>query len=152
MRGGNHSLSRALEALLLAVLLMSGCASASPAPPASGSTTLDALPTLIPVTLASGERLRVVATTSIVADVVRTIAGDRVDVAELVPLGADPHDFQPTPQDAAAISNAHVVFINGAGLEQYMTRLLANAGGDIPVVPVSYGTTLLTLQGGGERR
>ncbi len=150
MRGGNRSLSRALRALLLAVVFISGCAAgANPAPTTLGSTTFDVLPTLVPVPLASGERLRVVATTSIVADVVRAIAGDRVDVAELVPLGADPHDFQPTPQDAAAISNADVVFINGAGLEQYMTRLLANAGGGIPVVPVSYGTTLLTLQGGG---
>jgi manganese/iron transport system substrate-binding protein len=146
VKEGNHWLWSTAGMLLLTVMLAAGCAGGTPAP---GAAAPDQMPTLTPVPLAAGERLQVVATTSIVADVVRTIGGDRVDVIELMPLGADPHDFQPTPQDAAVIGNAHVVFINGAGLETFIEKLLQNAGENTPVVPVSYGVDLLTLQEGG---
>ncbi len=100
-----------------------------------GDTDAGAVTSLAAVNLASGEKLKVVATTSLVADVVSAVGGDKVDLTRLMPLGADPHAFEPTPQDAAAISEAHVVFINGVGLEAFMDRLLANAAGDVPVVP-----------------
>jgi ABC-type Zn uptake system ZnuABC Zn-binding protein ZnuA len=143
---GNCWITRAVGALLLVVILTAGCGGGGASAPSAPAS--DQVPTLTPVALGAGEHLQVVATTSFVADVVRTIGGDRVDVIELMPLGADPHDFQPTPQDAAVIGNAHAVFINGAGLETFIARLLANAGENTPVVPVSYGVDLLTLQEG----
>mgnify|MGYP000526161705 CR=1 FL=1 len=105
----------------------------------------DVLPHLTPVALEAGERLRVVATTSIVADVVAQVGGEQIALTQLMPLGADPHGFEPTPRDAAAIADAHVLFINGAGLETFLDNLLESAG-DAPLVPVSAGIELLPFE------
>lgn len=79
-------------------------------------------------TIASAEtaprRLRAVATTTFVYDVVRHVAGDAVDLAPLLPAGVDPHAFEPSPRDAAKLAEADVVFANGAGLETFLDRLL----------------------------
>lgn len=88
-------------------------------------------------------RLKVVATTTIVADVVRQVGGDFVSVTTLLPVGADPHSFSPRPQDIAQVSDAAVVFANGAGLEEFLEPLLENAGGKAEVVHLSEGLTLL---------
>jgi manganese/iron transport system substrate-binding protein len=107
----------------------------------------DEMPSLSPVTLSEGEKLKVVATTSIVADVVQNVGGDLIDLTVLVPLGADPHAFEPTPQDAAAVADAHVVFVNGAGLEVFLGPLLESAGEGVTVVPVSDGIELRQFEG-----
>lgn len=86
---------------------------------------------------------RVVATTSIVGDVVRQVGGDGIDLTVLLPAGADPHSFQPTPQDAALLANADLIFINGLGLESFMERLIQNAGDSAQVVVVSDGVETL---------
>jgi manganese/iron transport system substrate-binding protein len=104
------------------------------------------MPSLSPVALGEGEKLQVVATTSIVADVVRHVGGDRIDLTTLLPFGTDPHTFEPTPQDVAAVTDADVVFINGAGLEVFLEPLLESAGEQVTVVPVSYGIALLQLE------
>jgi len=91
------------------------------------------------------DRLQVVATTTIVGDVVRQVGGEAVDVQVLVPAGADPHAFEPAPQDVARVAKARMVFANGAGLEGFLDRLLANAGGHGEVVRVSDGITLREL-------
>jgi len=100
-------------------------------------------PPLLPATLAAGQRLRVVATTSIVGDVVQNVGGQAVSLRVLLPRGADPHTFEPTPQDARAVADAHVVFACGAGLEVFLERLLGSAGEEVPVVSLSYGVDLL---------
>jgi hypothetical protein len=71
----------------------------------------------------------VVATTSIVGDVVRQIGGEGVQVTVLLPVGADPHAFEPSPQDVARVAEADVIFAVGAGLEVFLEPLLKNAGG-----------------------
>ncbi len=108
--------------------------------------SVDTMPSLYAVPLKVGERLRVVATTSIVADVVRQVGGDHVELTTLMPLGTDPHAFEPSPLDAAAIANAHVVFANGAGLEIFLEKFIESAGEEVPVVPVSYGVELIELE------
>ncbi len=105
----------------------------------------EVLPHLTPVSLADGELLQVVATTSIVADVVSQVGGSHISLTQLMPLGVDPHAFEPTPRDVAAIADAHVVFINGAGLETFLDALLENVG-DVPIVPVSAGIELLPFE------
>jgi len=97
---------------------------------------------LTPVPLQEGERLRVLATTSIVGDIVGNVGGDLIELSILVPVGADPHSFSPTPQDVAAVSEAHVIFINGAGLEQFLGPLLQSARGSAPVISLSEGVPL----------
>ena len=73
-------------------------------------------------------RIAVVATTNIVGDVVSRIGGDRLSMYVLVPPDADPHAFRPTPRDARQVTDAAVVFINGAGLESdFLGDLVASA-------------------------
>jgi len=95
----------------------------------------------------ASDRLRVAATTSIVGDVVRQVGGEYVDVSVLLPLGTDPHTFEPRPQDAAAIAEAEIVFANGAGLEEFLQPLLASAGAEQKLVEVSDGIALLPFEG-----
>jgi len=88
-------------------------------------------------------KLKVLATTSIVADVVKQIGGDAVSVTTLLPLGSDPHSFQPAPRDMASVAEASVIFANGAGLEEFLQPLIDSAGASTRVVEVSQGITLL---------
>ncbi len=88
-------------------------------------------------------RLTVVATTSIVADVVQQVGGDAVEVQTLLPLGSDPHSYQPAPRDMAAVADASLIFANGAGLEAFLQPLIDSAGATAKVVEVSDGITLL---------
>ena len=100
-------------------------APASEADPAHQAVSAPAdLPQLAAVPLANGEKLQVVATTNIVADVVGEVAGDRVDLYAMLPIGADPHSYQPTPQDLRALNDADVIFVNGLGLEEAMALAL----------------------------
>jgi ABC-type Zn uptake system ZnuABC Zn-binding protein ZnuA len=91
------------------------------------------------IALDDGEELNVVATTSIVGDIVKNVGGDEIDLTVLLPLGADPHSFSPTPADLAAVADAHVVFVNGLGLEEFLDEMIKNAGGEAMIVEVSSG-------------
>jgi zinc/manganese transport system substrate-binding protein len=72
--------------------------------------------------------LRVVCTTTILADLARQVGGGRVEVVSLVGTGADPHHFQPTPDDVRLIAGARLVVINGLGYEGWIDQLIAAAG------------------------
>lgn len=74
------------------------------------------------------DRLRVVATFSILGDVVANVGGDRVALTTLVGPDGDAHVYEPTPQDAAAIANAAVVFENGLGFEAWLDELVEGSG------------------------
>lgn len=88
---------------------------------------------------AEGQKLRVIATTSIVADIVSNVGGEAIDLTILLPVGTDPHAFEPAPADLAAVADAHVIFANGMGLEAFLDEMLANAGGEAAMVHVSEG-------------
>lgn len=94
---------------------------------------------LAPVALGTGEKLRVVATTGIVADIVANVGGDKIELAQLLPVGADPHTFQPSPQDLARVADTHLIFANGMGLESFLEEMINHAGGEAVVVHVSEG-------------
>jgi ABC-type Zn uptake system ZnuABC Zn-binding protein ZnuA len=100
------------------------------------------------VSLSTGEKLKVVATTNIVGDVVRNVGGDQIDLTVLMAVGVDPHTYVPTPADIVAIHDAHVVFANGAGLEANLEKMLENAGGEAVHIHVSHGLDFLPLPGG----
>lgn len=89
-----------------------------------------------------GSRLQVVATTTIVGDVVKQVGGEAIELQVLLPVGADPHAFEPTPRDLARIAGARVIFANGAGLERFLDSLLANATAGAEIVEVSEGIAL----------
>ena len=96
---------------------------------------------------ATGSKLKILATTSIVGDVVSQVGGDLIALSVLMPVGTDPHDFQPRPQDATALADAQVLFSNGAGLEGFLQPLLESTGAMANLVEVSAGVTLLPLPG-----
>ena len=84
------------------------------------------------VPVGSDDGLKVVASTTIVGDVVSQVGGDLINLNVLYPPGTDPHTFEPRPQDIAAISNARVIFISGLGLEESLEPTLgANANGTV---------------------
>ena len=68
-----------------------------------------ALPALAPVTLGADEKLRVVATTNIIGDVVRRVGGDAIDLTQLLPAGSDPHSYQAKPDDLRQLNRADVI-------------------------------------------
>ena len=83
---------------------------------------------------AAGGKMRVVATTSQVADLVRNVGGARVEVRQLLSVGADPHGYEPKPSDARALAQAELVFRSGGDLDEWLGDLVDNAGGDADVV------------------
>jgi zinc/manganese transport system substrate-binding protein len=83
---------------------------------------------------ASGAELTVVATTTQVADFVRNVGGNRVDVHGILSTNADPHDYEPRPSDVAAVADAPVVFKSGGDIDGWLDELIENAGGDHRVV------------------
>ena len=124
-----NRIKETLLAFLILILSLSACAPA-PAP--------------------VSDRIPVVATTSILADVVSRVGGDLVSVTALVPPGANEHAYQPSPRDIAAVSDAALVFEVGLGLEEFMATIITNAGTQVEPVTVSEGITTREFTGGGD--
>jgi ABC-type Zn uptake system ZnuABC Zn-binding protein ZnuA len=87
--------------------------------------------------MSQNDRLQIVASHSILGDVVRNVVGDVADVTLILPVGADPHRFEPTPSDLTTIASADVVFVNGAFYEEGLLESIENAGEGIQLVEVS---------------
>ena len=83
---------------------------------------------------ASGEALRVVATTTQVADLARNVGGDGVEVTGLLTANADPHDYEVRPGDAEALAEADLVLRSGGDLDEWLSEAIEGAGADAPVV------------------
>jgi ABC-type Zn uptake system ZnuABC Zn-binding protein ZnuA len=114
--------------------LAAGCRAAE----TTSAPETTALP-LAPLSLAPGAKLRVLATTSIVADVVQAAGGERLEVTALVPAGVDPHAFEPAPQDVRRVAEAQLLVENGLGLEAFLQPLLRNASTQSPVISLAQG-------------
>ena len=91
-------------------------------------------------------KIKAVATFSILGDLVRNVGGDRVDVTTLVGPNGDAHVYSPTPGDARKLAAANIVFVNGLGLEGWMTRLVAASGTKAPMIVVTKGITPRHMQ------
>jgi len=83
-----------------------------------------------PDTNANAERLAVVTTTALLADLVKNVGGDLVDVTALVPPGADVHSFQTTPADNVAVSRAALLVSNGGGLDAFLDQVIQGSSSD----------------------
>ncbi|MET0228249.1 MAG: metal ABC transporter substrate-binding protein, partial [Actinomycetes bacterium] len=94
-----------------------------------------------------GPGLRVVATTTQVADLAVNVGGDRVRVTSLLKPGIDAHDYEPSPADIDAIAHADLVLQNGVGLERWLGDTIENSGYDGPVVDTSQGVALRRVDG-----
>lgn len=100
---------------------------------------------LIASPLHAAERLNVVASFSILADFVRNVGGDRINLTTLVDTDSDVHVYTPAPGDAKRIAEAKLVIVNGLGLEGWLPRLVQSAGSKAQVVTASAGITPLKL-------
>ncbi|MBM4420483.1 MAG: zinc ABC transporter substrate-binding protein [Chloroflexi bacterium] len=69
----------------------------------------------------------VLATTGVLADLARNVAGDRLKVASIVPPGVEVHDYQPRPEDARRVSTAKLVLLNGHHLDEWAEDLVRGA-------------------------
>jgi len=125
----------------LALAVFVGVTACAPTP----APTSAPQPTLVPQTT-----LKVLATESFLADIAQNVAGARLKVETLIPLGVDPHAFEPTPADVRRVADSQVLIANGAGLEEFLEKLLANAGGKRLVVEAAEGLKSRTAQPGEE--
>ena len=112
------ALARTALSMLVLLFALVACSSASGGAPPQPATTI-----------------RIVTTTNIVADWAANVGGDHVEVFSLVPVGADPHSFQPGAQDIAKIADADLVLSVGLGLEEsWLNDLLQNAARDTSTI------------------
>jgi zinc/manganese transport system substrate-binding protein len=108
-------------ALIFALLSTVACthtSSSTPSPSASG-------------------KLLVVASTSTLASLVKSVGGDAAEVHWLVPIGASPETYEPAPKDVIEVSHAAVIIENGSGLEAWLSKLLAEAPPKARIVVLS---------------
>ena len=83
--------------------------------------------------------LKVLASTTFLADITRNIAGDRISVDSLLPVGADPHAYQAAPSDVAKIAESNLLILNGLEYEHFIEPLLENAGGERLMIEATAG-------------
>ncbi len=102
------------------------------------------LPELTAVNL-DGRKLKVVATTSIIGDVVSQVGGERIELTTLIAPGQDSHSYEPTPQDLTTAADADVIFTNGWDLEEGLAHDLEEIAEGVPLVAISAGIEPLVV-------
>jgi len=102
------------------------------------------------VSCSAGAAPDVLTTTTILADVARNVAGDRLTVGSLLPAGTDPHSYQPVPQDATMVERTKVLVVHGAHYEGFLQPLLNTAGREENVIEASKGARLLSDEQGND--
>jgi zinc/manganese transport system substrate-binding protein len=90
---------------------------------------------------AAQDKLKVIATFSILADLVKNVGRERVEVSSLVGPNGDAHAYSPTPADPKKVAEAKIVFTNGLGFEGWITRLVKASGAKAPVIVATKGVT-----------
>ena len=103
---------------------------------------------LMPAAAQTSEKLKVVATFSILGDLVRHVGGERVDVTTFVGPNGDAHVYSPTPAEGRRLTEAKIVFTNGLKFEGWIDRLVKSSGTKAAKIEVSKGARL--LKGGDE--
>lgn len=110
-RGPRARIATSLLASLAIAALVSGCGS-------SGGDSADS----------GAETVQVAATTPQVADIVSAVGGDAVNVETLMPVGTDPHDFEPKPSDIAKLADADLVVRSGGEIDEWVVKAAKTAG------------------------
>ena len=95
----------------------------------------------LPVGAHAADKIKAVASFSILGDIVREVGGDRVEVTTLVGPDGDAHVYEPTPADARNLAASNILFVNGLGFEGWMDRLEKSSGFKGPVLVASKGVT-----------
>jgi ABC-type Zn uptake system ZnuABC Zn-binding protein ZnuA len=114
-------ITRSTLAILVASIVVAGCSGPDAAGGSRGSTP-------------APDAIDVVASTTVLADLVRQVGGTRVNVSSLVPPGGEVHTFDPTPADIARVADADLVMTNGLGLDDWVEDLARDSGAQAPIV------------------
>lgn len=128
-----------LSWIMAAILLLAACGKSE----SSGST------------VQGDNKVKVVTTYSIIYDIVKNVGGDRVEIHSLAPIGSNPHEYDPLPEDVQKTADADVVFYNGLNLEagnswfEKLMETTGKSGDDAPVYRLSEGVEAkyLTTEG-----
>jgi zinc/manganese transport system substrate-binding protein len=127
-RVGSRSLSTAASLAACAIAL-AGCGSSAPAPSSTAASASSSATEAAPV--------EVVASTDVYGSIVKVIGGERVAVTSIIHSpDADPHEYESTPADAAAVGRAKLVVLNGGGYDDFATKLVDAASTTPAVVNV----------------
>ena len=137
-----------IKKLLVATLVVLGIAGCATGKENSSQTTS---------ATAENKKIQVVTTNSIIYDMTKNIAGDLVDLHSIVPVGQDPHEYEPLPEDVQKVQKADLIFYNGINLEYaedaWFTKMVKNAGkvADKDYFAVSDGVDVIYLEGENEK-
>lgn len=118
------------------VVFLAACGSRS-----SGDTTASSVAPV--ATIPPGKQVAVAATTTQIQDFVKNVGGNRVTVTGILKPNVDPHDYEPTVEDANAIAKADIVFVHGIGLDSWMDKTVRNATANVPVITTTNGINVL---------
>lgn len=98
----------------------------------------------------AAEKLPVVTSFSILADMVHQVGGEHIQITNMVGPDADAHTYEPTPDDAKALLKAKLIFKNGLGFEPWLDRMVASTATKTPVITTSRGVIPRTMDEDGE--
>jgi len=140
-----HSRSKwiATTCLLGAIVVLSACEAGGGSGSVGQTGTGQSSPAITP----GPNALKVVTTTTVFADIVQEVGGARVAATSIVPAGVGPEDYEPRPDDARKLGDAALIVSNGVGLDDFLDRLLASAGGGHPRLVLGDGIPAITIDG-----
>lgn len=105
---------------------------------------------LLSMSLSAAEKLQVVTSFSILADMTHQVGGDHIQITNMVGPDADAHTYEPTPDDAKALLKAKLIIKNGLGFEPWLGRLVTSTETKAPVISASHGVIPRALDEDGE--
>jgi manganese/iron transport system substrate-binding protein len=108
---------------------------------------LSTLIATLPLAALAQDRLKVVTTFTVIADMARNVAGEGVDVVSVTKPGAEIHGYEPTPQDIVGAVDADLILWNGMNLERWFEQFLGNLG-DVPSATLTDGIEPMSISGG----
>lgn len=108
---------------------------------------LFALIAVAPCPALAEDRLKVVTTFTVIADMARNVAGEGVEVVSVTKPGAEIHGYEPTPQDIVGAADADLILWNGLNLERWFEQFLTNLG-EVPSATLTDGITPISISGG----
>jgi zinc/manganese transport system substrate-binding protein len=105
---------------------------------------------MLSMSLSAAEKLQVVTSFSILADMTHQVGGDHIQITNMVGPDADAHTYEPTPDDAKALLKARLIIKNGLGFEPWLDRLVTSTETKTPVISASHGVIPRSLDEDGE--
>lgn len=105
---------------------------------------------MLSMSLSAAEKLQVVTSFSILADMTHQVGGDHIQITNMVGPDADAHTYEPTPDDGKALLKAKLIIKNGLGFEPWLERLVTSTETQAPMISASQGVIPRTLDEDGE--